>query len=313
MTAPDPPAPPQGLTRQDVFSVLGALGAVLTLVTAVMFYFGWRRSDVQARQMGLDVSLFGYSSQDYILRSISSLYLPLLVLLGTIFGWLWLHFRVVRLVRSDVLAPPGRRAAATACTSWVAVAGAVCAAGCVLFALDAGTSAPPAPVAWLAGRLRDNQWVVPLALVVATLTAAYFWWIHGQLQPSPLAAASPLWQTLLPAALIAGTVALGGFWMLEEYAAAVGRGYAQQLSAGVDGLARTVVLSPTPLGIEAPGVHEERIGAAGSPDVRYRTTGMRLLARSGGKVILVHDGWAPATGTVIVLSDSDALSWQFSR
>jgi hypothetical protein len=47
--------------------------------------------------------------------------------------------------------------------------------------------------------------------------------------------------------------------------------------------------------------------------VRYRTTGLRLLARSGGKVILVHDGWSPRSGTVIVLADRDDLSWQFSR
>ena len=40
--------------------------------------------------MGIDVSLFGFSSQDYVLRSISSLYLPLLAVLGLAW-WLWLH------------------------------------------------------------------------------------------------------------------------------------------------------------------------------------------------------------------------------
>ena len=40
---------------------------------------------------------------------------------------------------------------------------------------------------------------------------------------------------------------------------------------------------------------------------------LRLLARSGDKVLLVHDGWSPRTGTVIVLSDSDELAWEFSR
>jgi hypothetical protein len=38
-----------------------------------------------------------------------------------------------------------------------------------------------------------------------------------------------------------------------------------------------------------------------------------LLARSGGKVLLQHDGWSPGTGTVIVLPDGDELGWQFSR
>ena len=65
-----------------MFSILGALGAIITLGAAVMFYFGWRRSDVQARAMSIDVSLFGFSSQDYVLRSISSLYVPLLTSSG---------------------------------------------------------------------------------------------------------------------------------------------------------------------------------------------------------------------------------------
>jgi hypothetical protein len=310
---PGPPASPRGLTRQDVFSALGALGAVITLVTAVLFYFGWRRSDVQAGEMGIDVSLFGFSSQDYVLRSISSLYVPLLVIFGLGLGWLWLHSRVTGLLRSDRLAAGDRRATAATWTLRVAVALAVVAACCVLFTWAAGVRPPLPAVGRLARGLQDRQWVVPLLLLLSSITAAYVWWVHRQLRPSGHAETLPLWQALLPAALIAGTVVLGAFWMLEEYASTVGRGYAQQLSADVHRLPRTVLLSSTPLGINAPGVREKRLGAAGSPEVRYRTTGLRLLARSGGKVLLVHDGWSPRAGTVIVLSDSDELAWEFSR
>ncbi len=162
--------------------------------------------------------------------------------------------------------------------------------------------------------LVDRHWGMPLVLVLATVAASYAWWIHRQLAPIPAAPdPPPWWRTLLMAVLTAGIVLLGAFWMLEEYASAVGRGYAQQVADHVGGVPRTVVLSRTPLGIQAPGVREERIGAAGSPEVRYRTTGLRLLARSGGKVLLVHDGWSPRTGTVIVLSDDDQLGWEFSR
>ena len=102
------PVPPRGLTRQDFFSALGALGAILTLVTAVLFYFGWRRSEAQSRVMGIDVSLFGFTSQDYVLRSITALYLPLLLLagLGLALGWLWLHCLADR---AGALGPAGRR------------------------------------------------------------------------------------------------------------------------------------------------------------------------------------------------------------
>ncbi len=306
------PPPAQGVTRQDVFSVLGGLGAILTLFTAVMFYFGWRRSDVQSRAMGIDVSLFGFSTQDYVLRSISSLYLPILALLFMGLAWVWLHLRVLRVLDSPDLASRGRPSTIAARASLsITVIGVALAASCLLFVVAAGMPRRPGVVAWLANQLAGKQWVVPLVLVAATLAALYAWWFHRQLRPSRVNVSSA-WHKTLPAILVAGTIVLGGFWMLEEYAGAVGRGNALQVTASVDQLARTVVISPTPLGIDAPGVEEARIGDADSPSVRYRTTGLRLLARSGSKVLLVHDGWTPDTGTVVVLADSDDLGWQFS-
>ena len=65
-TAPPPPDAADSPMRAAV-SVLTTLGPPLTIATALMFYFGWARSDVQARYMGLDVSLFGFSTQDYVL------------------------------------------------------------------------------------------------------------------------------------------------------------------------------------------------------------------------------------------------------
>lgn len=132
--------------------------------------------------------------------------------------------------------PAERGATALVWTQRVAVGSAALAAGCVLFALAAGTREPSRPVAWLAELLRDRQWLVPLVLVTGTLAASYLRWVHTQLQPHR-SDAKPLWQSLLPPVLIAGTVVLGGFWMLEEYAAAVGRGYALQLADNVDRLA----------------------------------------------------------------------------
>jgi hypothetical protein len=286
---------------------------VLTLVTAVLFYFGWRRSDVQATAMSIDVSLFGFSTQDYVLRSISSLYLPLLVILGLGLVSMWLHRRVSRLLTSEDARVAARREAVATWTGRLGVVLAVVAAACVLFTAVAGLESPPWGVAWLADELAAKQWVIPLVLVLSTVASAYLRWVHRQLQPVRVAPDLPLWQTLLPAAMVVGIVLLGGFWMLEEYASAVGRGRAEEVARNVNRLAHVVVLSPAPLGIDAPGVQEERIGTPGKPDVRYRTTGLRLLARSGGKVLLVHDGWTPQTGTVIVLPDADDVGWQFSR
>ena len=308
-TAPAPVA--RGVTRQDVFSVLGALGAVLTLVTGLMYYFGWRRSAVQAQLMGVDVSMFGFSTQDYVLRSISSLFVPILVAVSSVLAVLFLHVRLLQLVEERVLGRADRCRRAAMAAQAVAVAGIVTAASCVLF--DVGTGMDPRPrlVRTLAAHLERHQWVVPMLLVLATLAAAHAGWLRRRLLPPTARPPGPLWSSVVGVVLVAATVALGTFWMLEQYAASVGRTDAMALAAGVDHLPRAVALSPTPLGLGAPGVSEQRTGAG--TGVRYRTTGLRLLARSGGKILLVNDGWDPASGTVIVLPDSDELSWQFSH
>ena len=86
-SGPIAPAPPATTattaTNWSVTSLLAVLtkvGPPLTVVTALLIYFGWARADAQSKAMGVDVSMFGYSTQDYVLRSISTLYLPLLVI-----------------------------------------------------------------------------------------------------------------------------------------------------------------------------------------------------------------------------------------
>jgi len=298
------------MSVQDAFTLAGSLGAVVTVVAAVMLYFGWRRSDVQARAMGIDVTLFGFSTQDYLLRSISSLYLPILVVFGAVLAWLWLHGKVTVMLRRTAAGRRDARDRLAVTYRRVALAATVIAIGCVGFTAATGLSSPPWPVDPIADALVDHQWTVPCALVVATLTATYAWWIHRRLTDRTGADLGP-WHTALTGVIVAATVLLGGFWMLEEYASAVGKRYASQVAASVDDLTRATVISPAPLGIRAAGVDEERVQE--SESVYYRTTGLRLLARSGGNVLLLPSGWTLEDGVVIVIADRDDLIWQFSR
>lgn len=263
----------------SVVSVLATLGVPVTVATALLLYFGWARTDQQARYMGLDVSLFGYSTQDYILRSVNTLYVPLLVGAAVTLAWLALHQWSQRSVQRGRLRVAGRIAL---------YAGLAVAIGTVVVASVNRTWAPLA---------------VPLALALGTAIAAYGHWLIR----SDSAVRNPVWQSALRMLLVGGIIALALFWELSNYAGVVGRGNALQIARSVPGLPRATAFSEAPLGIEAPGVREERLDAA------YRTTGLRLLVRSGGRIFLLHDGWTPQRGTVIVLPDTDDVSWQFSR
>ena len=45
----------------------------------------------------------------------------------------------------------------------------------------------------------------------------------------------------------------------------------------------------------------------------YRTTGLRLLGESGGRLFLLNDGWSRRSGSIVVLEDDKSVRWQFAR
>jgi len=294
---PAPAAADQGESPlRSALSVLTTLGPPLTIATALMYYFGWARSTKQAIYMGLDVSLFGFSTQDYVLLSISTLFVPLLATAVLALGWLALHQRVTRTLARPSAWPVLRTLGRTA--------------------IGAGLLAAALAVLSAAQDRNRAQLVVPLVLAAGTAVAAYGGWLAGAAAGPPPGPAGPPWQRALRALLVGSVITLALFWELSVFAGVVGRGYALELARRLPDQPRATAFSATPLGIEAPGVHEQRLdpGPGAGPDAaRYRTTGLRFLTRSGGRLFLVHDGWTPRRGTVIVLPDDGRVRWQFSR
>lgn len=278
-------------------SVVTTIGPPVTIATALMIYFGWARSETQARAMGLDVSLWGFTAQDYMLQSISTLYVPMLTIAAVALAGLALHRRVHHLLHRPSAQSVVRTAGRTA------LVGGLIAAGSAVSIASLDPSGAPL--------------VIPLVLAGGTAIAAYGGWLAGAARdPDAPIPAPPLGQGALRALLVWTIITLALFWEVSSFAGVVGRGYAQQIEATVHQLPHATALSTGPLGIEAPGVREERIEAGSEADIdtiRYRTTGLRLLASSGGRLFLLHDGWRPQDGTVIVLPDDEQVWWQFSR
>ena len=282
---------------RSALSIITTLGPPLTIATALMIYFGWARSNSQARAMGLDVSLFGFSTQDYVLQSISTLYLPLLAVVTLALGVLALHRRVEHALRRPTARP------------------ALVKAGRI--ALGVGIAAAAAAVLVASRYAGVATLVSPLVLAGGTAVAAYGGWLAAAARdPDDAAPAVPAWQRALQKLLVGSLITAALFWELSDFAGVVGRGYAQRIELTVNRLPRVSVFSSSPLGVEAPGVREQPIAigpGASDKAARYRTTGLRFLVSSGGRMFLLHDGWKPRTGTVIVLPDNEQVRWQFSR
>jgi hypothetical protein len=64
---------------ERLWRVAGLVISQTALLTALLFYFGWARTRATFGYFGIDVSLLGFSTSDYLLRSVNAAFRPLLV------------------------------------------------------------------------------------------------------------------------------------------------------------------------------------------------------------------------------------------
>ncbi|TNB74607.1 hypothetical protein FHJ30_05315 [Arthrobacter sp. BB-1] len=270
--------------------VISAIGPPVTVATALLFYFGWARADAQAAYMGLNVSLFGYTVQDYLLISINALFLPLVCILAANVAWLALD----RLLRRRIEEGRGRAVILRAAGVGALVSGLVVGVSLVLAVVDRTRTALFSP------------YLMALGVLAAT------WCVHlrrlGRDGKLPSLSAE---QRAVETTLILSIVTLLLFWGTADYAQALGRRLAVDYERGVQFMPRAEVYSPKPLGIGSGAVTEVKVGNGDAP--LYRYDGLRLLVLSGGRFFFLHDGWTPRDGTVIVLPDDNSVRIEFRR
>ncbi|SHR09499.1 Uncharacterised protein [Mycobacteroides abscessus subsp. abscessus] len=292
-TASEDSEDPVSILR-PVIAVITTVGTPLTMITALLLYFGWARSDAQSQWMGIEVSLFRFSTQDYVLRSISTLYLPILATAVIGIAWLAAHRAVTEKIERDGTTDTIRVICRVTMLGGLAVA----ILGVVMPALTRHWE--PGSVVW------------PLMIAIGTALAVYGRHVsrQGRERARPRnAIARP--HDVLEAVLVGIVIAAALFWAVQGYADIVGRGYAQRYEDSVSSLPRATAVSESPLGIDSPVVRTEQIAAG--PKTLYRTTGLRLLAESGGRLFLMTEGWTIRDGSIIVLDESDSVHWQFSH
>ena len=283
-------AAPTGSVWSHVLGYVSVIGPPATVVTALVFYFGWARAKAQAEWMGLHVNLFGYTTRDFALLSISALYLPLLLLVALAMLWVWLD----RLLRRRIDRGAAGRWATTLPRAALLGAGALIGLMVVLLFAERVYSPLYAPYLVTAGVL-----VAAWAVRIRRCAAA----VEGPRRPAE--------QQAVEATLLLVLVALLLFWGTSNFAEARGRGLAEDLEVNLPWLPRAQVYSQEPLGLDVPGVTTRELGTAGAP--LYRYDGLRLLTVSGERYFFLHEGWSVEEGTVVVLPDDASLRVQYGR
>ncbi len=279
MTEPDAVTGPAAEQRLSaVLKVVTQLASMAALATALLYYFGWRRSEAQARALGADASVFGMSTQDFVLRSIDVVLIPVLLLLLAALAAAWGHRRL-----------RGSRHAARV-GSVLRYAWAGCLVGAIVLlviAPDAGNLAVPF---WFAGGLLGT-------------------W-YGMSLRGTSSAQSPT-TSLGVLVVLATLVAASLFWMTERVARVVGDARAQEITDDVAGTLEAVaVYSAKRLQLQRGDIEET---ALVDPEAafRYRYDGLFLLQESGGKFFLITGDWSPGKGQLIVLPDNGSVRLSF--
>lgn len=293
---PAPTAAPQDADRgsgrgslNHVLRPILGFFANLTVLTALLVYFGWRRSATQADRLGIAESILGMSTRDYLLRSVS----PVLVLLVGVsvagLAWVILDRWLQPLVRSGT-----KRSGADVSTDRRMV--------WVLRTLSVAWILLPALV-WAVGFVwRALAFVLfPVSIGIGVLLTLYVAYLRQLGSPTDDAARGRNLVLQVSTALLVGVCL---FWAAANYANVEGVQLARDIIERTDRLPGVIIYSRGRLHLDGPGVSETELSQV-EGDLRYRYRGLRLLEHTGGKYFLISDGWTATYGVVFVLRDDD--------
>jgi hypothetical protein len=301
MTTPGTPAaPPERGAAEPGFAlpprlvkILGGIVAPTTLLTALLYYFGWSHAYWFCDYFGVNSTVLGFTSTDYLMRSVDALFVPMTVAACAALLAVWGH-TVLRARLAAGFRPRALR---------FLVPGAMVLGGVLLFGgfLSVFTTTV----------LSKHLVAAPLSLGLGVLLLVYV--IHlrqliADRHPAPDSGRG--WVAVAEWAVVFVLVGLSLFWAATDYSAAVGRSRASDFVASLPGYPNVVIYSERSLSLHAPGIRQVRCTDADTA-YRFRYDGLKLVLESGDQYLFLPADWTPARGVAILLPRTDALRLEF--
>ncbi|MFD5077938.1 hypothetical protein [Streptomyces sp. NPDC058371] len=277
------------------------MAAQLSLLAALLFYFGWKRNQAFSDYLGYAESQLNSSVQGYVLSSVPALFDPLLI--AAALGLIW---RIADPVLVHLFAgrPRLRRWACLGLLSTVAVA-PLC--------------------AWTLTRLSPGWWELglPASLTIGVLLTCWSGSLWSRTEGSGVdeeheeedgdqEASGYRWVTwsISMSTYALGVIVLLVFWTAGTFAQIQGRGAAQSFASSLAGRTSVTVFSDKDLRLYgAPGVRPTVFESPGA--YRYRYEGLKLVAYADGKLFLVPSGWTYDHPLVIVLPEQEGIRVEY--
>lgn len=286
---PELAPPPSGIPQ--LAKLVGAIVAPTTLLTSLLFYFGWSHAYWFFDYLGVHSTLLGLTTQDYVQKSLDGLFVPLTVAACAALLVLWAH-TLLRMRLAGATDPRLFRVLLPV----LAVGGLVLTAG-GLWSIF-GTTV-----------LNDHLAAAPLSLalgVVLLVYTAHLWRSLTTKRQHAAATPGPAWLAIAEWAGVFVLVGLSLFWAANDYSAAVGRARARQFVAELPTYPGVVVYSERSLNLDAPGVREVRCQDQEAA-YRFRYDGLKLVLQSGDQYLFLPEAWTPTNGVAILMPRNDAL------
>ena len=292
-------ATPSGRALPGWLTLATQIAAPVTLVTTLLFYFGYVFTRSQYAYFGVDVDTIGFTPRDYVMRSPQPLLVPLLVLTVMSVAVVALHGRIDVRAREARSIDGGDVRVQRAARWWVSAGCGVLGAGLVLLVAYAWWGAWPYLSLVSAGLIGVGAATCALTLGYATTRA-----------PGIVAG---MWVLVVAAA----------FWAVAITADWSGRGQAHQMARHLDQLPAVILDSPGDLHLRnTVGAPEDLCWTTGdAPDPacaalteqpRYRYRGLRLLVQGPTAMFLVPSAWSASATTLMVPRTADVrLQFQF--
>ena len=325
---------PSGSQLGQWISTGASIVAPVTLLSALLFYFGYVSSSSEYAYFGIDVDTIGLSTQGYIMRSPQTLLVPLLVFPLAAAGFLTLNAAIRRRIASRVAHTGDETNTAKSdddparhtehirhMVQWSRLFGlAVLTVGVV------GLFAYPYLYGWAWYGL-----VTPLLIALGAGIIAYASRVLtylqrleqqapgvakdvGPHQARPVREDSPAVARRIASALIYVVIAASIFWATATVAQASGRAIAQYAARHFDDLPSVILDTKERLFLHDLGIEETVLPPSGGQTFHYRYRGLRLLIEGQDRMFLVPDRWSPSDSTLIVPLDSSVrVQFQFQN
>jgi hypothetical protein len=274
--------------------VLGGIVAPTTLLTALLYYFGWLHAYYLFGYFGVNSTTLGFGTVDYLMRSVDALYIPLAVAAIVALLALWGNAALLPALRAG---SPGLRSRFLRAVTVLGIA-LVLAGGALTLLIGGGGSGyvALAPVGFAAG-------IVVLGYAVHMRRVLR----HAGQQ----ARAASAWADAAEWMITFFLVAISLFGAASDYAGGVGVTRASQLAAELPYQPAVVLYSQHSLDLPPTGITETRCANADA-GYRYRYDGLVLVLESNGKYLLLPRQWTRDGGSpAILLAESDAIRLEF--